>query len=287
MIARRILVTGASGFTGRYVLQRLEKSGFQPLILNSNLCDDVSLREEVTSMKPEAVIHLAGIAYVGHGNLADFYRVNVIGTLNLLQALEASQSVIGPVVLASSANIYGNAYQNEAIKETFQPHPINDYAMSKLGMEEMASLWKDRLPITIVRPFNYTGIDQSPNFVVPKIVEAYRTKKTDINLGNLSIWRDFSDVRDVARWYVEIIKNNITNKVINFCTDTSICLKDIVHMCEKLSNHQLKVNSISQLQRENELIYLRGDRTNLQQLLGNKSLPRYELQDTVQWMLFS
>ena len=285
MTAHRILVTGASGFTGRYVLLSLKRAGFEPLVLNSNLCDDVSLSAEVASIKPEAVIHLAGIAYVGYGNLTDFYRVNVIGTLNLLQALEATHSIIGPVVLASSANVYGNSYQDEAIKEYFEPNPINDYAVSKLSMEKMASLWKDRLPITVVRPFNYTGIGQSPSYVVPKIIDTFRHRKPEICLGNVSVWRDFSDVRDISRWYTEIIKKNIVNHTINFCSGKIISLKEIIRICEQITKYKIKLNVDTKLQRKNELVQLQGDRALLQSLLGPESNQIYTIEDTINWML--
>lgn len=285
MTARRILITGASGFTGRYVLQSLKRAGLEPLVLNSNLCDDISLIAEIASIKPEAAIHLAGIAYVGHGNHADFYRVNVIGTLNLLQALEATHSIIDPVVLASSANVYGNSYQDEAIQESFKPNLINDYAVSKLAMEKMASLWKDRLPITIVRPFNYTGIGQPPSYVVPKIIDTFSHRKPEISLGNVSVWRDFSDVRDISRWDTEIIKKNIVNHTINFCSGKIVSLKEIIHICEQIVKYKIKLNIDTKLQRRNELIQLQGDRTLLQSLLGPKSNQIYTIKDTINLML--
>lgn len=287
MTGRRVLVTGASGFTGRYVWQALQHAGFQPYALSSDLCDESALKKEVALLKPDAVLHLAGIAYVGHGNPADFYHVNLIGTLHLLQALEGAGSITGPVVLASSANIYGNAYQKSAIKESFTPHPVNDYAMSKLAMEEMASLWQKRLPVTIVRPFNYTGAGQSSAFVVPKIVKAFREHHTELNLGNLSVWRDFSDVRDVSRWYTEILKQNITGETINFCSGKTVLLTDVIGWCEELTKLTLSVRSDTSLQRANELVRLCGDRAHLEKLMGKASMPEFSFRETLQWMLFN
>ena len=285
MTGRRVLVTGASGFTGRHVWQALQRAGFEPHALTANLCDESAIKTEVTALKPDAALHLAGIAYVGHGNPADFYRVNLIGTLHLLQALEVAGSITGPVVLASSANIYGNTYQTVPIKESFAPHPVNDYAMSKLAMEEMASLWQSRLPITIVRPFNYTGAGQSSTFVVPKIVNAYREHRKELNLGNLAVWRDFSDVRDVSRWYTEILKQNITGKTVNFCSGKSVLLTDIIQYCNELTGLSLSIKSEISLQRPNELIRLCGDRSNLEFLLKQAAIPQFSLKDTLYWML--
>lgn len=287
MNRRRILVTGASGFTGRYVVSALKNAGFEPYALKANLCDATSLEAEVVGLKPFAAIHLAGIAYVGHGNPADFYRVNLIGTLSLLQALAASGSVTGPVVLSSSANIYGNAYQNEEIQESFLPQPVNDYAVSKLAMEKMAALWFPRLSITVVRPFNYTGVGQSENFVVPKIVTAFRERQPELILGNIRVWRNFSDVRDVARWYVEIIKKNIIGGTFNFCSKQVVSIEEIVLLCQELSGHEVKIRSASSLKRKNELVRLAGDCTLIENALGDAWAPKFNMRQTLSWMLMN
>lgn len=285
MTSHCVLVTGASGFTGRYVMKALIAAGYQAFSLRADLCDVAALNAEVAAVKPTAVIHLAGIAYVGHGNPADFYQVNLIGTLNLLQALETAGSITGPVVLASSANIYGNAYQGSTIAESFKPHPINDYAMSKHAMEEMASLWMGRLPISVVRPFNYTGVGQSASFVVPKIVSAFKERREELCLGNIDVWRDFSDVRDIARWYVEIIRRNIVGETVNFCSGKVVSLKDIISWCGEITQHSLIVRREVTLQRKNELLRLCGDRTHLRTLLGDALSPSCTLRQTLQWML--
>ncbi len=287
MSSLRVLVTGADGFTGRYVVPALRKASFEPCVLVSNLCKAEDLQKEISDIKPNAVLHLAGIAYVGHGNPADFYHVNLIGTLNLLQAIEKAGSVTGSVVLASSANIYGSAYQGVPIKELFLPCPMNDYAVSKLAMEEMASLWRQRLPICVVRPFNYTGVGQATSFAVPKIVEAFKKRETELNLGNLSVSRDFSDVRDVARWYCEILQRKIAGETVNFCSGKEVSLKDIISLCSKFTEHSLTIKSDVTLCRTNELASLCGDRQHLEHLLGTAALPQHTMQTTLHWMLSS
>ena len=182
----RVLVTGASGFTGHYVCKELKKEGFEVFSLTQDgslkgrsvdLCSYNDVLKCIEHVKPDSVIHLAAIAFVGHEAPNDFYRVNVEGTLNLLRALEKVDCIKGTVILSSSANIYGNAYQDQAISENFAPQPINDYAVSKLSMEYMARLHMDRLPIVIVRPFNYTGCAQNESFLIPKVVKAFQKKQ--------------------------------------------------------------------------------------------------------------
>ena len=207
----RVLITGVQGFTGRYVAAELERHGWDVWGLGSqpsdvpryhcvDLLDGVALRGVIELVQPDAVVHLAAIAFVGHGDVDAFYRVNLLGTRHLLEALAHSPHPLQCVLLASSANVYGNATEG-VLTEATPPQPANDYAVSKLAMEHMARLWMDKLPIVIARPFNYTGVGQSVTFLLPKIVAHFQQRASVIELGNLHVWRDFSDVRAVAQAY--------------------------------------------------------------------------------------
>jgi nucleoside-diphosphate-sugar epimerase len=111
------------------------------------------------------------------------YDINFFGTLNILDALVELGQRPAKIVLASSANVYGNP-PVEVIDESVCPMPVNHYAISKLAMEFMARTYFDRLNILITRPFNYTGVGQGDNFLIPKIVRHYQEGKTEIELGN-------------------------------------------------------------------------------------------------------
>lgn len=290
----RVLVTGASGFTGHYVCKELKKEGFEVFSLTQDgslkgrsvdLCSYNDVLKCIEHVKPESVIHLAAIAFVGHGAPNDFYRVNVEGTLNLLRALEIVDCIKGTVILSSSANIYGNAYQDQAISENFEPQPINDYAVSKLAMEYMARLHVDRLPIVIVRPFNYTGFGQNESFLIPKVVNAFQNKQKKIELGNLEISRDYSDVRDVARYYSALVTRPTKEKVLNFCSGKIVSLKEIVCLCEEITGHEIEIQSVAEFRRTNELRSLCGDDSLLRsELCVNQ---KYNIENTLRWMLES
>src|SRR5450830_299769 len=213
---KRALITGLSGFTGRYVAQELRAAGYQIFGTITpgqtagegefavDLLDRAGLAAVVRDVQPHVVAHLAAIAFVAHGDVDQVYRVNLVGTRNLLEALAAAEQKPAAVLLASSANIYGNTDVG-VIHEDVPAAPANDYAVSKLSMEYMARLWQDKLPLIVVRPFNYTGVGQHENFLLPKIVSHFRRQAADIELGNLHVWRDFSDVRTVAHSYRRLL----------------------------------------------------------------------------------
>ena len=117
----RALLTGCHGFTGRYVAAELKSMGYEVVglahdgdppregVLRANLLDRAAVRSAVSEARANVVVHLAAISFVAHGDADEIYRTNVVGTRNLLEALAASGVEPRSVVLASSANIYGNA----------------------------------------------------------------------------------------------------------------------------------------------------------------------------------
>ena len=170
------LVTGIEGFTGRFVKAELEANGHAVAGLSSDLTDADAITNEVLDLQPEAVIHLAGLAFVAENNANAFYDVNLIGTRNLLDALSKHAPKLSNVLITSSANVYGNS-TGGMLDESVNPNPSNDYAVSKLAMEYMTRLWRKKLSFCIVRPFNYTGVGQDEKFLIPKIVKHFRDKK--------------------------------------------------------------------------------------------------------------
>ena len=278
----RTLVTGLRGFTGRYIQLELEAHGHTVVGLNSDLTDPDAVSKEIAQVQPEMVLHLAGIAFVGHGNANAFYDVNLIGTLNLLTALAKHAPDVQSILLASSANIYGNSTE-ELLSEDTTPNPANDYAVSKLSMESMASLWFEKLPLFIVRPFNYTGVGQDDKFLIPKIVSHFKNKKKVIELGNLDVWREFGDVRSVANIYRKLIECCPAGKTINICTSQTYSLREVISLCGEITGHDIEIEVNPEFVRENEVRVLTGDNSLLKKTIGNWK--KHALEDTLRWML--
>src|SRR3990167_2090125 len=290
---KRALITGIHGFTGRYMAAELESNGYEVIGLGSqpgneagyyqaDLTDADALRAVLADIQPDVVVHLAALAFVGHGDANAFYQVNLLGTRNLLEAIAACGKLPECVLLASSANVYGNASEG-MLNELTAPAPANDYAVSKLAMEYMASLWRERLPIVVARPFNYTGVGQSDNFSLPKIVSHFRRKAAKIELGNLDVWRDFSDVRAVVRAYRGLLEVKPLGQTVNVCSGHAHSLREVLWMCQSITGLDMQVEVNPAFVRASEVKTLCGDASRLRSLLGSWQTP--PLADTLRWML--
>jgi nucleoside-diphosphate-sugar epimerase len=290
----RALITGLRGFTGAYLAQELSARGYEvfgsaygnePLgagVYHVDLCDRHAVQDMVERVRPEIVAHLAAVAFVGHDSPDDIYRINIMGTRNLLDALSRLAVPPKAVLVASSANVYGNSTAG-TITEQEPAMPANDYAISKLAMEHVARLWMDKLPIFITRPFNYAGVGQAENFLIPKIVSHFKRRASVIELGNLDVDREFSDVRAVAYAYAELLKLSPRGETVNICNGQGYSLRQVIALAEAITGHRIEVRSNPAFVRANEVRTLVGDAAKLKALIG--AMPNYSLHDTLRWML--
>ena len=295
----RTLVTGAAGFTGRYLTSLLAGRGHEvhglvhhapdaPIVDSSamhvaDLADHRAIADVVAKVRPDHVVHLAAITFVGHDDIEEMYRANVVGTRHLLEALSRLDATPTSVLLASSANIYGNA-RGGVLDETMRPAPANDYGVSKVAAEYVAQLYASKLPLTIVRPFNYTGRHQSETFLIPKIVAHARRRAPVIELGNLDVARDFSDVRSVVEAYARLLETpQAAGETFNICSGRAVSLREIIDMVSAISGHHFDVRTNPALVRANEVRILLGSANKLESVIGD--LRRIPLEETLQWML--
>ena len=291
---KRALVTGLHGFTGYYVAAELSAAGYQVYGMGErsaqqpsqyytqvNLSDLDGLVLTVATIQPHVVVHLAGIAFVGNASAKAFYDVNTVGTRNLLQALAGNAANLECVLLASSANVYGNSTEG-ILDEWAIPNPANDYAVSKLAMEYMARLWFDKLPIVIARPFNYTGVGQSESFLLPKIINHFKRGAKQIELGNCDVFRDFSDVRAIANAYGRLLDVRPLGQTINVCSGKTHSLREVIQMAEQIAGYKIDVAVNPAFVRANEVRTLLGSATLLHKTIGEWSTP--DLYSTLEWM---
>lgn len=295
----RTLVTGAAGFTGRYIGPLLAKQGHEVHGIVHGPCEDSltgfahlhqcdlrdlpAIRRVVEQFRPDHVVHLAAISFVAHSDIDQMYRANVVGTRQLLQALSELPQAPASVLIASSANVYGNK-QEGMLDETTSLAPVNDYGVSKVAMEYVASIYGQRLPLILVRPFNYTGRGQSTDFIIPKIVHHAKQGGDVLELGNLDVARDFSDVRTVTETYVRLLgEPQAIGGTFNVCSGRATTLSEVVDLVKRLSGREFAVRVNPQFVRANEVRRLCGSHARIEHLLGR--LPSISLEDTLRWML--
>ena len=290
---KKVLVTGIDGFTGKHLANALKLSGFKVVGLSeqNNDADDVftcdlldkeNLQQVVAKIKPNYVVHLAAISFVGHGNADDFYRVNVVGTVNLLEALLKLEKKPEKVLVASSANVYGDC-DKSPILETQQPLPVNHYAMSKLSMEFMARTYLDRLPLFFTRPFNYIGLGQAESFVIPKLISHFTKKARVIELGNLNVEREFNDVRFVCDAYLRLLDVAKPGEAYNICSGKPVTLSKVIELLTEMTGYKINVKVNPAFVRENEVHQLFGNPEKLLNTIGTIQQPI--LEETLTWML--
>lgn len=277
----RIAITGLDGFTGRYVAATLDELGVDHVALDADLTDAATVERAVRDTPFDRLIHLAAIAFAGSNDWRAFYEVNQLGSCALLEAV-ARHRPGTRCILASSAQVYG---PNAAglIDESHACNPAGHYAISKYAMELAANLFAKDLAITVARPFNYTGVGQELRYLIPKIVDHFRRRAPEIELGNLFVKRDFGDVRSVADAYCRLALADTAPSHVNIGTGALHSIQHIVDVLTGLTGHAPVLCTNPAFVRPNDVPTLGADIA-----LARQSLPGWSpkpIEDTLEWML--
>lgn len=239
----KVVIVGAAGFVGKYLTRELEAAGHSVVTADLpevNLQNAPQVESLIEGAKPDAVVNLAAISSVGASWKcpADTISVNVNGTLNLLEAIR-KHAPHAKTLLIGSAEEYAIPEGNKALKETDPLEASNPYGISKIAQENFAQLYRKKYDMKIVctRSFNHTGVGQTTTFALPSFVKQVAEinksgKPGKILVGNLSAWRDFSDVEDVVHVYRMLLENenefdtyNVGSGIANRIEDL---LKDVI-----------------------------------------------------------
>jgi nucleoside-diphosphate-sugar epimerase len=293
----KALITGIAGFTGRYLARALKAHNIAVVgisqsdqilsdvehVHNASVTDLDAVRTIISHEQPDYVVHLAAISFIVHQDVEEIYRTNILGTKNILTAIAEQKKLPNAVLIASSSNVYGNRHPN-ILNEDLPPDPVNDYAISKVATEHVAAMFRNHLPIVIARPFNYTGVGQAPEFLIPKIINRVRSGARSIALGNLNVARDFSDVRFVAEAYYTLLNcPRAIGQTVNVCSGKAYELSQILGMIAEIVGYKLEVEVDPALVRPNEVSKLWGDPSRLNTLIG--MIDRIDFKDTLRWMI--
>ncbi len=258
----RVLVTGLTGFVGRHLAKELRQHGHDvfgtflgsipkdfavdPSSLHHlDISDHSKVLQLVEHIKPEAVIHLAGIATTTHAaKEADhLFRVNVCGTANIAHAVHVLKSDVSLLVV-SSAFVYGGSEESgrHIFSETSPVSPRGIYGSTKLAAEFAAQFFaSDLCRVYVARPFNHVGVGQDSSFVVPGFVKRIKNAKNGdtIETGSLNAFRDFTDVRDVVRGYRRIIELKPHERCFVFGSGRSYQIKQVFDRLCQIANKNL------------------------------------------------
>jgi GDP-4-dehydro-6-deoxy-D-mannose reductase len=291
----RLLVTGADGFVGRYLVRAARAEGHHlvaAILPTSTVPDDweatgkhaavevvrADFREwedvaRVAESECDAVVHLAAIASgtAARANPAEANLVN--GAMTAFFGDELGRRPDPPRFLfVSTAEVYGPGYDGP-IPETTPRNPSSPYAVSKAGAEiPLELLWRVGLPVIIARAFPHTGPGQSTAYVLPALVERLKEAKrlgaTEVRTGNLTAVRDFLDVRDVVGAYLLLLEHGTPGEVYNVASGHGYQLQDCFEMLAKLTGVVARPVEDAALLRPDDILVLIGDATKLRNTTG-------------------
>jgi GDP-4-dehydro-6-deoxy-D-mannose reductase len=260
------LITGVSGFVGKRLQQQLVDQGWQVFgfdvipglkdVFVGDLSDRVAVSRAITESKPDVIFHLAGVIKSNTPEI--FYKVNLLGTLVLLDAVV--ESGFRPrIVVASSSAVYGRKSGEKPISERVQLHPVTDYAVSKAAQETAALRYYDSygLAVMIVRMFNLLGPGQPPDLACSafarQIALAEMSGETEIVTGNLGARRDFVDVRDAVRAFAMLAEKGEAGQIYNVCSGRGVAIRKCLGEMMSMSTNQLSVRVDAERVQKNDV----------------------------------
>jgi len=285
LVSNRVLIFGADSFTAKHLSLYLKNSEYNIFGTDRKECDITkkdNIIKIIKKIKPNYIINLVGISSPAHRDILDFYIINTIGAINILDVLVELNIKPNKIILSSSATVYGNQKNLEILDESLCPKPINHYGASKHSMESLARGYFDKLNIIITRPFNYTGVGQSEKFLIPKIVNHFKESKKIIELGNLDVSREFNDINFVCEVYKRVLESRLKNEIINICSGRGVKILDIIDIMNSIAKYSIKVKVNSTFIRKDEIKSLTGSPQKLFSLIGQ--VKQREFQDTLKEM---
>jgi GDP-4-dehydro-6-deoxy-D-mannose reductase len=282
-----ILITGVGGFVGsrlaRHLLARGDRvsgtyvdarPGLEGAeLFEADLLDRAALETAVRAASPDAIVNLAGLSHIGESwdwqRMSDYFWVNIAGTGNVLAAAAACGNP--PVVIASSADVYGKVPEDEQpIPESRPVAPQTPYALTKAAAEQLALANPENAAV-IVRSFNLIGPGQAPKFALAswaaQLAAIRRGERPPVlEVGDLSTWRDFIHVDDGAEAYRLLAEKGERGGVYNLASGQAVQMRDALQRLLRISGIQAEVKEGVYPPRPFDIPYLSGDAGRLRAL---------------------
>ncbi|WP_292964668.1 NAD-dependent epimerase/dehydratase family protein [Novosphingobium sp. UBA1939] len=274
----RILLSGATGFLGWHLFRHLTAMGNEVFgtsnrprneasLLYCDICDPLAVEAVFQQVQPDIVIHCAAISSVTSSVAQEYYRVNTVGTENVVNSSLARTGKIR-FIFISTAGVYGNQ-ETDRLHENLCPKPVHHYGMSKFCAEQIIKNYADQLDYTIIRPFNIIGVGQSGEFIMPKLVTAFHERQPVVKLGNIQVFRDYIDVSDACELIARVTFNPAAvGEVCNLCTGKPVSIETLLNTLTDITGHEIKPEVDPAFVRKNEVWRLLGDTAKLSSLTG-------------------
>ncbi len=257
---KRILVTGFSGFVGRHFLNELlaeetdcqvlgidirppqfplpQEGGVRASFAATNLLDAKALEEILADFRPDAVLHLAAFSSVAYSweHPSESFQNNTGIFLNLCEGIRRL-GLQCRILSVGSSEVYGEVRPEDLpLSEQRAITPQNPYAAARISQEHLSRLFVEHygMDIVLTRSFNHIGPGQDTRFVVPgfirRILDLKDQGKTagEITTGDLTVIRDFTDVRDVVKAYRLLLLQGMPGEVYNICSGQGVQLSEVV-----------------------------------------------------------
>ncbi len=283
----RAFVTGVAGFAGTHLAELLIKEGFDTYgtdlgersltkaaeivkgaeLVRCDVRDREKLSRVVSEVAPDVVFHLAAVASVVEceRNPTATIETNVIGSCNLLDAVRNS-APNARTIMVSSSEVYGKvAPEQVPIAEDTPVKPANLYGVTKASVEMLSTLYAEKygMDIVILRPFNHVGPRQSPAFVcsdfaaqIARIERGLAPPRIDV--GDLAVERDFTDVKDMVRAYVLAARCARGGEIYNVCSGRGVRIEQIVNTLLEYAEVAIEVHRDTAKLRSSEIPVLVG-----------------------------
>jgi GDP-4-dehydro-6-deoxy-D-mannose reductase len=280
-----VLVSGASGFVGRHLLELL---GDEAAPLEVDVTDAAAVADAIRARRPAAIIHLAALSWVPESwrEPARAWEVNVVGTVNVLEAV-GRERPDARVLAVSTGEVYGNA-ERFPTPEDAPVVPLSPYAASKAAAEVACTQARlTGLDVVVMRAFQHEGPGRDERFAVGswthQLAELELAGGGVLRVGNLDVERDIADVRDVCRAYRLLLEPSVAAGVYNVATGRTVRLARVVDLLVDLTRVPVTVEQDPDRLRPADIPVQCGDASRLREATGWE--PKIPLEQTLADML--
>jgi GDP-4-dehydro-6-deoxy-D-mannose reductase len=280
-VSGSIAVTGAKGFVGGHLLSRL---GSRAVAVDTDVAEAGALREALAEAQPDGVIHLAAASSVAASwtDAAEPWRVNALGTVNLLEAVRV-HAPDARVLVVSTGDVYGQADEIPT-PETAPYRPVSPYAASKAAADVAADQQgRTGLDVVVARAFQHEGPGRDERFAVgswaAQIARAEEAGRGTVLVGDLTASRDITDVRDVVRAYEALLDRSVSPGTYNVASGNAVAMREVLEILVSFARCPIDVEEDPSRLRKSDVSELSGDASKLRAATG--WMPAIPLEQTL------